>query len=137
MKLESVLNRIIELIVQTCDPETIVLFGSFSKGQENLSSDLDILVIGHFHDSRFLRDRELRQLFHRSPIPIDLHIVTPQEVAGNSVEPLSFLGSALDGGVVLYSKKSGPGADQKMVRFSTGILNQNAPNGTIRVFGET
>ena len=104
MKLDGVLNRITELIVQTCDPETIVLFGSFASGKENLSSDLDILVIGNFHDSRFLRDRELRQLFYRSPIPIDLHVVTPQEVAENSIEPLSFLGSSLDSGVVLYSK---------------------------------
>ena len=105
MKLKGVLRKITALIIQSCDPETIVLFGSHAKGQANLDSDLDILVIGNFHESRYLRGQELRELLYRYPIRIDLHVVTPQEVNAESTKPLGFLSSALASGVVLYSRR--------------------------------
>ncbi len=104
MRLRIVLDRISGLIVQACNPDKIVLFGSHSKGQENLESDLDILVIGSFQESRFLRDRELRQLLHGYPIRIDLHLVAPSEIAAEASKPFGFLSSALAHGMTLYEK---------------------------------
>lgn len=104
MKLERVLRRITELIVRACDPEEIVLFGSYAKGQANVESDLDLLVIGDFQGSSYLREREIRELLIRFPIRIDLHVVTPDEVARASLQPYSFLSSVLPSGAKLYSK---------------------------------
>ncbi|MBK9314537.1 MAG: hypothetical protein IPM55_09875 [Acidobacteria bacterium] len=42
MKIEVLLRRIIPLIVSACDPERIVLFGSYAKGVENTDSASDV-----------------------------------------------------------------------------------------------
>jgi len=106
MKIDGVLQKITALIVQSCNPERIVLFGSHAKGQANLESDLDILVIGDFHKSRFLRGQELRELLHFYPIRIDLHVVTQEEVDAESVRPFGFLSSALASGMCLYLREN-------------------------------
>jgi predicted nucleotidyltransferase len=104
MKLEGVLRGITALIVRSCDPDQILLFGSHAKGQDDADSDLDILVIGNFPECRFLRGQELRELLHRYPVRIDLHVVSPQEVAAESTTPTSFLSSVLASGIVLHSR---------------------------------
>ena len=62
MNLDGVLSGITALIVKACDPESIMLFGSYAKGKQDADSDLDILVIDNSRESPFLRDRELNQL---------------------------------------------------------------------------
>lgn len=104
MKIAGLLRRVISLIVTACDPERIMLFGSYAKGQQNSDSDLDILVIGDFRGSSFLRDQELRQLLHVCPVRIDVHIATAQEVEAESAKPFSFLNSIVSSGVTLYAR---------------------------------
>jgi predicted nucleotidyltransferase len=104
MKLEGVLRGITALIVRSCDPDKIVLFGSHAKGQDDADSDLDILVIGNFPESRYLRGRELQELLHRYPVRIDLHVARPQEVAAESATPTAFLSSVLASGIILHAR---------------------------------
>jgi uncharacterized protein len=108
VKLERALRSITALIVQCCDPEAVLLFGSYAKGQDNLDSDLDFLVVGDFRDSPYLRGHEVRGLLRRYPIRIDLHLVTPEEVAAESRKPHGFLNSVMASGRILY-KKAGEG----------------------------
>ncbi|MBA2714272.1 MAG: nucleotidyltransferase domain-containing protein, partial [Rubrobacteraceae bacterium] len=75
---------------------------------DNPDSDLDLLLIGDFRGSPYLRAREVRELLRRYPIRIDLHLVTPEEVAGESRKPHGFLSSVLASGRILY-KKAGKG----------------------------
>jgi predicted nucleotidyltransferase len=105
MKVEKTLQRITALIVQSCDPEAILLFGSYAKEQENPDSDLDILVIGNFRESPYLRGQEVRELMKRYPIPIDLHFMTPMEVTTESRKPYDFINSVLSSSVTLYKKE--------------------------------
>ena len=104
MKLDRLLSRITSLIVRTCDPEKVILFGSYAKVQEDANSDLDILVVCSFRGSSFLLSQELRQLLHDCPIHIDFQIATPYEVEEASMKPLGFLSSVLLDGIVLYTK---------------------------------
>lgn len=106
MRLDGLLLRVTSLIVGACDPETIVLFGSYAKGHENADSDVDILVIGDFQISSFLLGQELRQLLHSCPIRIDLHVVTRSAVEAESQKPYGFLSSILSSGQFLYLKPS-------------------------------
>lgn len=106
MKTAGLLRRVTSLIVTACDPEKIILFGSYAKGQQNLDSDLDILVIGGFRDSLFLREQELRQLLHACPVRIDIHIATAREVGVELAIPFSFLGSVVSSGRVLYNQNN-------------------------------
>lgn len=110
MKPERALRSITALIVRCCDPEAVLLFGSFAKGQDNLDSDLDLLVIGDFRDSPYLRGLEVRELLRRYPIRIDLHLVTPEEVAIELRKPHGFLSSVLASGRITY-RKAGKGID--------------------------
>ena len=104
MKPDQALRSITALIVQGCDPEAVLLFGSYAKGQNNLDSDLDFLVIGNFPESRHLRGHEVQELMRRYPIRIDLHLVTPEEVAIESRKPYGFLSSVLASSVTLYQR---------------------------------
>jgi predicted nucleotidyltransferase len=104
MKLETLLSRITALIVYACDPEAILLFGSCAKGQNNLDSDLDLLVISDLQESPYLRGQEIQDLLWRYPIRIDLHLATPAEVATASRCPHDFLGSIISSARVVYQK---------------------------------
>lgn len=103
MRTTGLLNKVTGLIVTACDPEKIILFGSYAKGQQNRDSDLDLLVIGDFRGSWYLRDQELRQLLHTCPVHIDVHVATAQEVEAESAKPFSFLNSVLSSGLLLYA----------------------------------
>jgi predicted nucleotidyltransferase len=104
MKLERALRNITDLIIHTCDPEIILLFGSYAKEQDNLDSDLDILVIGYFRESPYLRGRELREQLRRYPIHIDMLFYTPEEATFESLKPFGFISSILRSGLILYKK---------------------------------
>ncbi len=42
---EDLLDKLVETIVQTADPERIYLFGSRARGNAPLNSDLDLLIV--------------------------------------------------------------------------------------------
>lgn len=105
MKAAGLLRSVTSLIVTACDPEKIILFGSYAKGQQNCDSDVDILVIGDFGGSSFLRNQELRQLLHSCPIPIDIHVATMEEIEAESGKLFSFMNSVISSGVVLYTSR--------------------------------
>lgn len=103
MRLDGLLRRITSLIVCACDPEKVVLFGSYAKGQENADSDLDILVVAS-QGSTFLLRHELQQLLYPSPVRIDLHVVTTTEIKAELGKPFGFLNSVLLRCITLYVK---------------------------------
>lgn len=129
MKPEGLLRKLTALIVRACDPQQVILFGSYAKGQQQHDSDLDILVVGDFGGSPFLRDLELRQLLLSCPVRIDLHVTTEQEVAAAASQPRGFLQSVLDSGVVLYARQR--------THDLTGRLTPGCLAGTNEPFGET
>lgn len=107
MRITGLLGKVTALIADACDPDAIVLFGSFAKGRDNADSDVDLLVIGEFGGARFLRDREVRQLLYRFPVHFDVHFATRAEITAERGRPFGFLRSVLSSGVVLYEKDAG------------------------------
>lgn len=57
------LEKIIEYIEQKYNPLSIILYGSYANGTNNLNSDFDALVISYdheqFHDTSFVNDIQL------------------------------------------------------------------------------
>jgi uncharacterized protein len=104
VKIEPALRGITDLIIQTCDPDLILLFGSYAKEQDNPESDLDVLVIGPFRESPYLRGREVREQLVRYPMHIDLLFYTLEEVIFEARKPHGFLSSILGSGMILYAK---------------------------------
>jgi uncharacterized protein len=89
--MESMLRAVTDLIVRCCDPEEVVLFGSWAKGTAGVGSDLDILVIGDFRASWWLRGRELREELSVFPIAVDLHLLTRAEMTAESAKEHTYL----------------------------------------------
>lgn len=104
MKFEKALHSITDSIIQCCNPDEIVLFGSYAKGNDHPGSDLDILVIGKFMESKYLRVQEMKDLLDQYPIRIDLHLVTPEEIAVESRKPFTFLNTLQSNSISLYKK---------------------------------
>jgi predicted nucleotidyltransferase len=101
---ERIFRRIAALLVSACDPERILLFGSYAKALENIDSDIDILVVGNFSGAPSLLCQELRQMFVAYPVRVDLHIATTTEMNVAANNPCTFPGSILSHSVCLYSR---------------------------------
>lgn len=106
MNIAKTLDMMTELIVHCTDPEEIVLFGSYAKGNTHPGSDLDLLIIGNFKASQWTRSRELKDLLNWSPIPLDLHLYTPEEMRMYAREPYAFPSTLRYSGVTLYKREA-------------------------------
>ena len=104
MTMQAVLDNVVALLVEACDPEEILLFGSHAKGIASVESDIDLLVIGRFGNNAAAWQRELSQLVHRFPIRIDLLVITRAEIERDRAQPGGFTASVLESAVRLYPR---------------------------------
>lgn len=76
----AILADIVERIVRAAKPERIVLFGSAARGEMGPDSDLDLLVIkgGKFHRNRLTV--AIYRALRGKGAPVDVIVVTPEEV---------------------------------------------------------
>ncbi len=60
--------------------ESVLLFGSYAKGNAREDSDVDLLIIAESNLPRFKRSRMFYKLFRSYPFAMDLITYTPQEI---------------------------------------------------------
>ncbi|ADH61500.1 DNA polymerase beta domain protein region [Thermoanaerobacter mathranii subsp. mathranii str. A3] len=104
--LEDELKRITNIIIEKCNPERIILFGSMANGTAKEWSDIDLVVIMNT-DLKFI-DRLLYLAQITNPeIPVDFLAYTPEEEK-NFIESghLFYTEEVLKKGVVLYDKRA-------------------------------
>ena len=94
------LNAIREQVIQLCDPQKILLFGSQAKGTATAKSDIDLCIIASTNDKRSL----LTDLYcdTESDTPIDFLLYTPEEWEHSVADSQSFAHKLNREGVVLY-----------------------------------
>ena len=87
---------IIDTIKANLNPETIVLFGSFAKGEDIEESDIDILVITNAKESKDLNDflKNTEEVLNRK---INLHILSSLEKSSNEFKNAAANGIVLHG----------------------------------------
>lgn len=105
--LDPVVREVVEQIVRHCDPDRVVLFGSYARGTQTPLSDVDLLVVKETGLPPGQRGREIRQLFYTYPVRLDVLVHTPEEVA-EAERRLSFLGSVIRQGVEVYRRVGTP-----------------------------
>jgi len=98
------LSEITKRIVQASQPEKIILFGSYARGDFGPDSDLDLLVVipegKHLrHESTRLRG-ELRGLL----VPVDIVVTTPEQLERLGKVRGMVYRTALADGKVLYER---------------------------------
>ncbi len=82
--------------------EHVILFGSYARGEANVNSDVDLMIIAESELPRFKRSRELYKLFRPYPFGMDLVVYTPQEIEKGKKSPLSFVSTVLREGKTVY-----------------------------------
>ena len=99
------IKDIVGRIALNYNPERIILFGSYAKGNYNEDSDLDFILIKDTSTPRNKRGKEVRRLFYGLPIPMDFKIYTTSEFNAELMNQYSFLSSAIKDSKVLYERK--------------------------------
>ena len=102
----ELINYIVEKIVREIQPEKIILFGSYARGDFNRSSDLDLFIVKDDKEksSRMIR-RKVDALLRGRKFAVDLLVRKPKEVEWNfrAKNPF-YLYHIFRDGKVLYEK---------------------------------
>jgi predicted nucleotidyltransferase len=102
-------DEIVRRIIAGVSPETVIVFGSYAKGTATSASDLDVLVIMETELPMSRRANQLRPLFARTIVPVDVHVYTREEVEAYGRAPFTFLHSVLATGRVAYRREGADG----------------------------
>lgn len=104
MRDEDPLQIIVARIVEAINPQRIILFGSWARGQRGLHSDIDLLIIQESTLPRPQRYAQVRRLFWGIGRPLDILVYTPEEFARYQSVPGSFTHTVAQEGKVLYAR---------------------------------
>ena len=101
---EEQLPEITRRIIQVCHPEKIILFGSHARGTATRDSDLDLLiVVSQVKHPRQERVR-IRRALRGTLVPVDIFLVTPQQLERLRHLPGFIYRTALQEGKVIYER---------------------------------
>ena len=98
----ATIDQMVRRLVERFDPDQIVLFGSHARGAAGPDSDVDLLVIMPVSGSRREKQIEMRVALHDIPLPKDIIVVTPHDVARRRDIVGTIIRPALREGKVLY-----------------------------------
>jgi len=104
-KIQQKINEITDRIVKTCQPEKVILFGSYAWGQPTPDSDLDLFVIQQSNESRRTRQLKLRYLLLDFDLPADILSYTPNEIKQRLEINDFFIKDIIDKGKVVYERQ--------------------------------
>ncbi|MBI5788723.1 MAG: nucleotidyltransferase domain-containing protein [Candidatus Schekmanbacteria bacterium] len=104
----ELINYIVEKIVREIQPEKIILFGSYARGDFSKDSDLDLFIIKDDQESSREMRRKIDALLRGRRFALDLMVRKPAEVEWNfQAKNPFYLHHIFKEGKVLYEKKPG------------------------------
>ena len=86
------------------DPVKIILFGSHARGEAGPESDIDLLVVLPEVANKRQAAVAIRRAFTDLPVPKDIVVTTPEEIARRRDFVGTVLRPALREGKVLYER---------------------------------
>lgn len=101
---EEEINGVVEKIIKGYNPDKIILFGSYSAGNPNENSDIDIFVVKDTDKPRPERAIELRKMLYGTKLPIDLIVYNQKEIDETRKNKYSFVNEVLETGKVMYER---------------------------------
>ena len=102
----ELIDYIVQKIVREIQPEKIILFGSYARGDFSQESDLDLFIIKDSEESSRMMRRKVDALLWGREFSVDLFVRKPAEVEWNlrAKNPF-YLHHLFKEGKVLYEKK--------------------------------
>jgi predicted nucleotidyltransferase len=106
MKDNQTIKLITECIVREYQPDKIILFGSWARGDADEQSDIDLLVISDREERlpRYKRGLDVRLLLSQFQAPKDILFYTHKDVERWQDVPQTFINTVLSEGQVLYER---------------------------------
>ena len=98
------LPEIVNRLVREFDPLKIILFGSHARGEANMHSDLDLLVVLRRVSPKRREVVEMRCALGDLPVSKDVIVTTPEEIDRRGDLVGTVLRPALREGRVLYER---------------------------------
>jgi len=98
----SVLDEIVQRIVEVATPEKIILFGSGARGEFSSHSDVDLLVVKSGVDRLDLMG-QIYQNLHGVEAAVDVIVVTPEDIEKYGNSHALVIAPALREGKVIYA----------------------------------
>ena len=98
------IDEMVRCIVQHCDPDQIILFGSQARRTAHPRSDVDLLVVVPVQGSKRQKQLELRCVLHDICIPKDIIVVRPEEFERRRNIVGTVIWPAVREGKVLYAR---------------------------------
>ena len=98
----EVIREIIARVVQVAHPQRLILFGSAARGEMGPDSDVDLLVVVQEPVHRRDLAGEIYRNLHGVQVPVDVVVVTENDVRefGNKLGTVLY--PALKEGIVVY-----------------------------------
>ena len=101
----ELINYIVEKLVREIQPEKIILFGSYARGDFDRDSDLDLFIIKEAKESSRIMRRRIDTLLRGRKFAVDLLVRKPKEVEWNfKAQNPFYLYHIFRDGKVLYEK---------------------------------
>jgi predicted nucleotidyltransferase len=101
---DGIIRDIVRRIVDTAQPERVILFGSQARGDARPNSDFDVLVIKPSDEPRYRRSIPLYVALADLPVEVEVMVYTPEEVDEWSQVPLAFVTTAVREGTTIYER---------------------------------
>lgn len=98
------IDEIVNRIASNYNPDKIILFGSYARGNYTDNSDLDFILVKETNAPKHKRGIEVRKLFFGLPISMDFKIYTTSEFNSELANKFSFLSSAIKDSKILYER---------------------------------
>ena len=101
---QKAIDEMVRRIVERFDPERIILFGSHARGQGDVGSDIDLLVVMRVPGSKRKQAIEIDVALADVGLPKDVIVVTPEEVEKYRDIVGGIIYPAIREGKVLYER---------------------------------
>jgi uncharacterized protein len=95
----------VQRIVRGFDPERIILFGSYARGDAGPDSDVDLLVVMPVTGSKLDKAVEIGVALHGIAVPMDIIVTRPEDFAWRKDVVGTIERPASREGKVLYERK--------------------------------
>ncbi|UCC32045.1 MAG: nucleotidyltransferase domain-containing protein [Phycisphaerales bacterium] len=90
-------------IAREFEPERIILFGSYARGNPHADSDVDLLVLLRFQGKPFRKSLEILNRTN-PPFAVDVVVRNTDDAARRYAEFDPLIRDAFDHGIVLYER---------------------------------